>query len=167
MRGAGRIFDHILTVLFAFSGVLLAFATCSVALGILSRYFFARPIAWVTEISEYILLFITFLVAAWVLKHDEHVKMDIILNLFPPSTQSVINFITSIISAFICLVITLFGARVTWILYKSKAFTYTILELPKFIFTSVILIGGFLLFIQFLRRACGYLAISNGSEKLE
>lgn len=164
MGRAGAIFDHAVNALFAFSGVLLAFATLSVALGIVSRYFFARPIAWSTEISEYILLYIAFLVGAWVLRHEEHVKMDIVITLFPPKAQSVINFITSLISSIVCLIITFFGARVTWDLYKSKAFTYTILELPKFIFTSVIFLGGLLLFIQFIRRTYGFWGTSNKSK---
>jgi TRAP-type C4-dicarboxylate transport system permease small subunit len=41
-----------------------------VAAGIATRYFFNYPLPWVTEIAEYILLYIPFLVGAWVLKKD-------------------------------------------------------------------------------------------------
>ena len=99
------------------------------------------------------------------MRHEEHVKMDIIINLLPPKAQTVMNTITSLISAIVCLVIAVFGARVTIELYRTKAFTYTILELPKFIIASVIFIGAAMLFVQFLRRTYGYWAHSNGSEK--
>lgn len=154
---ASATFDRTLEILLFFAGILLGFATLSVALGIVTRYFFARPMGWVTEISEYILLYSAFLVGAWVLRSEGHVKMDIVLNMLPPKAQSLINFITSLISCMVCLIITWYGAVVTWDLFKSKAFTYTILELPKFIFTFVICLGGLLLFIQFIRRAYGYL----------
>lgn len=152
----GTFFDRILDAFFFFAGILLAFATISVALAVCSRYFFSRPWGWVPEVCEYILLYITFLISAWVLKHDEHVRMDILINLLPATAQAVVNAITSVISALVCLIIAIFAARVTWGLYQSKAFTYTILELPKFIFTAVIVVGTVLLFIQFLIKAFGH-----------
>jgi len=160
----GAIFDRTLDVFFVLAGILLGFATLSVAVAIVSRYFFATPWGWVTEICEYILLFIAFLIGAWVLKHEEHVKMDLIVNLLPVKVQNILHTITSLISAGVCLTIAFFAGRVTWGLYTTKAFTYTILELPKFIFTSVIVIGAGLLFVQFLRRAYGFILPSNGSE---
>jgi len=147
------IYDRILDILTFLSGILLAFSALSVSFGIFSRYFLSRPISWVTEISEYIILYITFLVAAWVLRQEGHVKMDIILNQLNPKVQSLTNMITSIFCSISCLILTSFGIKVSWDLYKAKAFTYTILELPKFIFTSVIFLGSFMLFIQFIRKA--------------
>ena len=41
--------------------------------------------------------------------------------------------------------------------HDSGTATYTVLELPKFIFSSVIFFGGFLLVIQFIRRIHGCL----------
>jgi len=109
------------------------------------------------EVSEYIILYITFLVGAWVLKQEGHVKVEIVLAQFHLKTQSLINIITSICCSVACLILTFYGLRVTWDLYQTNTFTYTILELPKFIFTSPISFGSFLLFIQFIRRTHGYL----------
>ena len=78
--------------------------------------------------------------------------MDIVLNQLNPKVQSLTNMITSIFCSISCLILTWFGIKVSWDLYKAKAFTYTILELPKFIFTSVIFLGSFMLFIQFIRK---------------
>ena len=80
---AGALFDRILNVFFILAGALLGFATLSVAASIVSRYFFSKPWGWVTEICEYILLYVAFLIGAWVLKHEEHVKMDLIINRLP------------------------------------------------------------------------------------
>ena len=157
LQKAMGIFDRILDLLVIFAGILVVFSTLSVAVGIFSRFFLNHPIAWVTEISEYIILYVTFLVAAWILRQEEHVKMDILLNLFGQKTQAVINIVTSIFCVVACIILTWFGARVSWELYKTKAFTYTVLELPKFIFISVIFFGGFLLVIQFIRRIHGCL----------
>jgi len=156
------IFDRILDLLAALAGILIVFSTLSVATGIFSRYFLHHPISWVTEISEYIILCSTFLLAAWVLRQEGHVKVDIVLVKFNKKAQSLINIVTSICCAIACLILTWYGIKVTWDLYKTNAFTYTVLELPKSIFTFFIFLGSFLLLIQFIRRIYGYL--QNGKE---
>lgn len=145
-------FDRIIVLMTILAGILLVFAMLIISGAVASRYFLGRPIGWVIEISEYIILFVTFLVAAWVLKQEEHVKMDIVLNQLNPRTQSMINVITSGISAIVCFILTWYGAKVTWELFETGYFTPTLLELPKFIIIAVIFIGSFILFIQFLRR---------------
>ena len=158
-------FDRLLDILFFAAGVLLVIATFSVCWGIFSRYFLSRPIGWLVEINEYILLYIAFLVSAWVLRHEGHVKMDIVLNLFKPKTQLVVNIITSIISAVVCLIFSWFGAKVTWELFQKNTLTPTVLELPKYCFTVVIFVGSLLLVIQFIRRTRGYLQTWKQSQK--
>ena len=44
-----------------FAGILLGFAALSVATGIATRYFFDYPLPWVTEITEFSLLYLPFL----------------------------------------------------------------------------------------------------------
>ena len=61
-------FDRIIVLMSIVAGILLVFAMLIISGAVFSRYFLNRPIGWVIEISEYIILFITFLVAAWLLK---------------------------------------------------------------------------------------------------
>ena len=63
-------FDHILRILVAIACVILSLVMLSVCLEVFLRYFLNRPQVWVIELSEYALLYITFLSAAWVLKSD-------------------------------------------------------------------------------------------------
>lgn len=146
------VFDHIVSAMHIIAGVLLVLITLGVSVGVASRYFFNRPIGWIVEISSYGLLYITFLVAAWVLKEDGHVSMDFIVERFNPKARAVINMLTSATSAVVCLVLTWFGLAVTWNLFKTKHFTSTMLELPKSIIIVVIALGSLMLFIQLIRR---------------
>jgi len=158
------LFDHIITWMAILAGVLLAFSVISVTISVATRYFFNFPIGWVTEISAYILLYITFMVAAWVLKEEAHVTIDIILELLRPGVQSFINIITSYICATVCLILTFFGARETWELYKTGYFTPTELELPKWSINIIIFVGSLLLFIQFLRRGHEHMRIRRDAK---
>ena len=156
LKRLAKLFDRIIGFMAILAGILLICAMLMVNGGIASRYFLGKPIGWVVEIAEYIILYIAFLVAAWVLKNDEHVKMDIVLNQLSPRIQSLMNMITSAISSLVCLIIFWYGIRVTWEFYQTNYFTPTLLELPKYIIISIIPLGSLLLFIQFVRRTYNY-----------
>jgi C4-dicarboxylate transporter DctQ subunit len=132
------------------AGILLLFLMVSVTVEVAFRYFLGRPTSWVMEICGYILLFIPFLVAAWVLRRDGHVRMDLVLSIMSPKARSFVNAITSFISALICLVLTWYGIKVTIYFSKLGYKTPTVLMLPKSMIIAIIFVGSFLLAIQFL-----------------
>jgi C4-dicarboxylate transporter DctQ subunit len=158
LRRLSNFFDRFLVVMAVLAGILLIFSLLSINMEVASRYFLGRPMGWVTEISEYSLLYITFLAAAWVLKREGHVRMDIVLNYLSPRTQIMLDVFTSVISAIVCFILSWFGIKVTYELFQTAYFTPTVLELPKFIIVAIIFIGSILLLIQFLRRTSGHLS---------
>ena len=85
------------------------------------------------------------------------VTMDIAINRLSKRTQTCINVVTSILCAIICLVITWYGAIVWWDYFQIDYLYAGSLKIPAYLLEIVIPIGGFLLFIQFLRKAYNYL----------
>ena len=163
------IFDWLLDFFAILAGIILCFITICICTAILSRYLFNRPLGWVVEISEYGLVYITFLVAAWVLKGDGHVKVDIVFNRLKPGTQCLTNFGTSFTIMIVCLLVTFYGIKVTWNLFNIGYFTPTVLELPKFVISLIIPLGFFSLFIESARKAVGHLKdlkVSRYQEKI-
>ena len=118
---AGSIFDRTINILTVAAIVILVFVMLSVCAEVILRYFLNRPLIWVVQVTENSLLYIAFLGAAWVLKREGHVKMDLVLNRLNPATQYLMNSITSIIGAIICLVITWYGVKVCWDLYQYQS----------------------------------------------
>ena len=155
-------FDRLLNVMAGVAGLLLMLIMVFVCAEVVTRYIFNRPLGWVTEIGSYVLLYVTFLVAAWVLRAEAHVAMDTITNLFRPKAQSLIKAVTSAVSAFVCLVLAWFGLKVSWDLFQAGYFTPTMLELPKWFLTAIIFLGSLVLAIQFIRRTCA--ALKNWRE---
>ncbi len=152
MERAGAIFDRVNGFFIWFIGISLAigwFATCY---EVVMRYFLNRPTRWVLEYLENMLVFITFLGPAWVLKNEGHVSMDLILTRFAPKTQALINGITSLVCSFACLIITWYGIKVVWRQFAEGQRFPTILEIPMWPLFLVIPVGFFLLFIECLRR---------------
>ena len=149
----GRLFDFLNIIMVVVSAILLVGLTLIVGADITLRYAFNKPLGWVKEVSEYTLVGLGFLVAAWILKDDGHVKMDLILGNVRPKIRIMMNMITSIISAIVMLIITWFTLRVILEFYRTKLLAPTVLEPPKWILLTPILIGSFLLAVQFIRRA--------------
>jgi C4-dicarboxylate transporter DctQ subunit len=157
LKRPSNFFDRILEALTFFAGVILLFMMLSVGAAVVARYFFGQPMGWVVEISEYIILYITFLVAAWILREDGHVKMDFVLGRLSMKNRSLLDAVTSAICLAICLILTWFAAKVAIYQYQTGYFTVTLLELPKFIFTGIISLGSLLLSLQFLRKTQGHI----------
>ena len=150
------IFERTIELAAALAGALLVFVLLSESAEVVMRYFLRNPLIWVVEVSETILLFVAFLGAAWLLKSEGHVRMDLLLNRLNPRPRSILNIITSIIGAFCCGVLVWYGSLSTWDNFVRGAFEPTVLEIPSAYVLVIIPIGSFLFFIQCLRRGYGY-----------
>ena len=135
---------------------LIAFLMLSVTYAVVARYFLGFSTKGLFEIWEYSLLYIPFLGAAWLLKREGHVSVDVLLNHLKPRVQAIINTITSVLGAMVCLTLVWYGTQVTWRSFQEGSRLYSVLYTPEFLIVMIIPIGSFLLFIQFLRRTYRY-----------
>lgn len=152
------IFDRIIDLLVPLSGILLIFATLVVFINVSLRYLLNYSISWAVEVTSYSLLYLTFLLATWVLRGEGHVKIEIVLEHLKPRPQIVVNIITSILCVIPCLVFAWYAGQLTWNYFQEGRFYTTALRPPTWSLIIIISIGNFLLFIQLLRRAYQYLA---------
>ncbi len=151
------IFDKINHVLAYFSGVLLALITLAICAEVIARKFWTYSIIGVVECSEYALVFITFLSASWILKHDAHVKVDLVLGWLQPRTRALLNMVTSFFGAILCMFMACRSALIIWDLWQRDLHTEKALELPMAPLYTSIFVGSVILSLGFLRRAHGYL----------
>lgn len=150
-------FDTILDLLAVLGMVLLTFMMLSVCWEVVTRYLLGSASVWVIEFSEYILLYITFLGTAWLLRNEGHVEMDILITLLSPKPRLIVKSVTSILGGVICFIVAWSGAEVSLDHLQRGLHQPTLMEPPDFPLFAVIPLGFFLLSIQFLRRAYGYI----------
>lgn len=171
LKKVTSLFDNVMAFLVIFSFGLLICAVLIVCVEVVLRYVMNKPLTWVEQISGYILVYIVFLNAAWVLKKDRHVKLDILHERLSPKSQDRFYVVTSFLGAVICLIVTCFGVVVTWDYFQRGTPSVEILRIPLFTIWWVIPLGAFFLSMQFLRRAFGYLATlrttTDGVQSLE
>lgn len=151
------VFDHIINLLAYLAGVFVVFIMLNIAADVACRKLVGTSLVWALEFSEYSLLFITFLGAAWLLRREGHPSLDIVVNRLNPGARALVNITMSVLGALLCLVVAGFGTATTWDLFQRGVNMATMLEPPKAPLVAIIPIGSLLLFIQFLRRAHGYL----------
>jgi len=151
-----KTFDRILVVLFWVAGGLLMFVTIGTCVDVLLRYSFNRPISWMLELTEYAMLYIPFLGAAFVLKEDGHIRIDLVITFLSERSRGWLNVGTSFVGGVVMLTYTWFGAQVTLDYFKRGVPSLESLKTPMFLILMIIPIGGLLFSIQFFRQMKGY-----------
>jgi C4-dicarboxylate transporter DctQ subunit len=154
---AWAIFDKTLTVFMVLAAALVIFDTLAISVDVLLRYSIGLTWPPLFEISEYSLLWITFLSAAWIMKIGGHIRVDLVLNRLSPKRRVITDITTTIICVIIFAVMIWYTIKVTLQDYQI-GFTYpSVLRPPKWPIEIIIPIGYFLLFIQFSRIVYGRL----------
>ena len=85
---------------------------------VVARYVFNNPTLYSVEISEYLLIFIAFMAAGWVMKNNGHVRMSSVISLMPLRMRQFADVFTSIIVFCFC-------AILVWQGMKSSLMAFT------------------------------------------
>ena len=109
------------SVLAVAAGALIPLMMLVICGDVLMRYFFNRPMTWVLETAEYMLLWMTFLGAIWLLEKEGHVRMDLVLNRLKPENQALLNAITSILGVIACFAIAFYKKHLCQIMATGPA----------------------------------------------
>lgn len=120
---------------------------------VVMRYFFNAPTRWVVEFSEYALLQLAFLGAAWVLREEAHVSVEMLVELLPRRGREILFAATSIVGACTCALF--FWVSLTYLvgIYESGELIFKSMVVKKWAVMAVIAPGLLLLTLQFARRA--------------
>jgi TRAP-type C4-dicarboxylate transport system permease small subunit len=160
-----RLFDRTVDCAAFVSGIVLGLVTLLVCCDIVMRYFFNKPIQGALESSEYGLLFLTLLAAAWLVRKNKHVRMELLIHRLNPATRAYINGITSILCALICGIVAYYGVLVVIDRFRTSHRLTTTLEPLSYPLMSIIPVCFFLLVIQFVISAYGYFTEANALGK--
>ena len=127
---------------------------------VVSRYLFRFPLAFVIEISEYLLLVCGLMGAAYLLEVDRHITIDLLVSHLPFHWRRVCSIVNSIAGVLLCAVLVWKGWETIIHVYRNS-FHSMGLGVPLFPFYSVIPLASLILGLQFVVR------IWKGSQKLD
>lgn len=146
-----RIFDRIVDTGAALGAAFVTIVMLIICFEVVTRYT-GHAQFWTTEIVGYMLLYITFLGTAWVLKVDGHVRVDLLTNALRPRAQAALGVVSSFIGIIISLILVYYGTSITYNLFVTGKFHPTTLMLPEAPLYIIIPIGSLFLLIEFIRK---------------
>ena len=146
--------------------ILLA-CTAAVCADVVLRYAFNRPLTWVTEVTEYALVYITFLGIAWAVPRKGHVVVDVFVSPLPPRGKALAEMFNNLVALAISVMLTVWGMLTTLDAYARGLFKPTTLAVPTWIVLAVIPVGCAVLSLRFIveaARSAGDLARGGVAE---
>ena len=150
---AVRIFDLIVDGGAILAAVLMVAVMLTTTVKVVFRYGLREGLIGIDQISGTMLLYITFLGAAWVLRREEHVTLDLLVGRIGPGVRRQLLIWGSVAGALVCLVVSGFGAFETVTSWQRGIRIPAELEIPRAINLVVIPVGCLFLGLQFARRA--------------
>lgn len=112
------------------------------------RYFLNAPLVWGNEVTELLLLYITFLGTAWVFRENGHVVIDVFTHSLDKRKRKIFDFISYIMVAIVTWVLVYYGFSATYSHYKRGIYNPTAIETPIWLAIVVIPLGSVPLFLE-------------------
>lgn len=166
-RALITLFDRLIETLAFLAGTLGILMMAAISVDVVSGYVFHKPIMGVLELSEMVLLYVTFLAAAWVLREEGHVNMDFVLLLLKPRAGAWLNAVTSLFCAAMSFVLFWYGLKATQSLFQEGLLESGTIEINQGYLIMVIPIGSLPLFFQFLRRTFKFMNDALSAQPAE
>lgn len=163
--GHVSILDRILDLMCFLAKLIIAFVMFSVALDVISRYVFNSPMIWVIPVSEYSLVYITFLGTAWLLRENGHVTMDSFLEKLPPLGRVWCGIGGSVLGIIVSFIFTWYGALTTYDHFVRGIYESQVIEMPIAPVLAIIPIGSFFLLVQFIRQIARQVRVRRVTRK--
>lgn len=157
IKKLAAISDRVIDLMAFLAALMVVFLVLIVSADAVMRYIVGLPILWASDVVEALLLYILFFGSAWLLREEGHVMVEIVFNRMNPNIQGLLNVVTSVLGAGMCLILTWFASAATWASFQRGVMLIGGITYPKYVLLAPIPLGSFLLTIQFIRRTYGYL----------
>jgi len=146
-----------------FSSAAILLATLVIVQQVVVRYVFQSPTIWQVELAIYLLMAATFIGAAYGLKEDSHINIELVTGLLPPRAKAVLDLCTSFLALLFCLYIAWKGG-IMWLEAYHGDWDSSSLWSVKLVYPYAILpIGMGLTAAQYVVKICDRLAALRNS----
>lgn len=133
---------------------------------VITRNLFDWASPWAFDLSEYSLVWMTFLAAPWILLRDGHVRVEILVETVGPRTQRVIGVLVSLIGLIACAVLA-WRTGIAAIEYaQNDVRVGRIWNIPRIYPYVVVPLGSAFLAVAFVARLLLYLGNPNPEAEL-
>jgi TRAP-type mannitol/chloroaromatic compound transport system permease small subunit len=114
------------------------------------RYFFRSPTVWTSELCSFIFGAASLLGGAYILRHDGHIRMDIIRSRMSAKSRAILDTLTLMFTFLFCFVLAWKGFFNAWDATLIRETSGTTWDPAYWPYTWMLPIGAFLLLLQAL-----------------
>jgi C4-dicarboxylate transporter DctQ subunit len=143
-----KIVDGLILWAAVLGGFLFIVITLIVFYEIVARYVFNSPTTWSIDVSIYLVMWATFLGAAYTLKEGGHIMVDVVLRKFSIRKVHTIRLATYTLVTAFCLVLMWQGTLACIDAVRYGEVTLSAHRFPLWLPMSAIPVGSFLLSLQ-------------------
>ena len=162
MPALSRAYGRLLGALAGLAALLLLAMVVGITADIVGRNALGRGVRGVDELSEYALYLITAFTAPWLLRRGQHIRVDILLRAIPRRAAWYCEWATDAIGLACCLVMVLYGAKMTFASYSSASLSVKTLVTPEWWLLAPLPAAFALLAIEVLFRMRRLLQAERG-----
>jgi len=151
------VIDKIVTAMMVVGAALIIIDMLAVSIDVIVRYLVGVTYTGLFELTEYSLLWMTFLATAWLLKMDGHIKLDLVLDRLNPRRKVITNITTAIICEILLGFLIWYSIKLTVNDIQYGTYLSTVLQPIRWPVEIIIPIGYILLFIVMLGKIFNHL----------
>jgi len=152
MARLSELYGRLLAALVVAACVLLLLMTIMIGADVVSRNLGGGGVSVSNELSEDILYLMTLLVAPWLLRQGQHIRVDIILRALPIRVAWLLEWLGDIVGFVCCLYFLWYGYLITAASYSAGSINIKTLVTPEWWTLAPLPFGFALLAIEFIFR---------------
>lgn len=115
-----------------------------------ARYFFHSPTIWAHEVSVYLFGAMAVLAGPYLLKTDNHIRVDLIYSFYPQKVRYILDIVANVVCIVWCTMYVYFGLPLLMETLKYNEKSITPLRAPQWPIRATVPIAGILVIIQAL-----------------
>lgn len=150
-----NLFEEVSAGTFFFTGITLIFY------GVIMRYIFNEPKAWVEEVVRYVIIWGTFLGFSLALRHNHHIQVDIVYDKLPKWAQKYVDLFAVLVCILFCLAFTYYGIVLVESRFHSGMVSLDV-GIPMWIIYLILPISGTMFLLRFIERLVNLLRGKEG-----
>jgi TRAP-type transport system small permease protein len=147
-----KLYALLIQALAYLAAVVLGAMALLVTVDVVLRNVAAGGLPWVNEVSEYSLPVATLLVAPWLLRRNEHVRLDVLLTSLPKGLSRALERAAELFGIAICAVLVWYSLRLIADSMRLGSMVVKTLTVPEWWQYALVPVCFVLLAVEFARR---------------
>lgn len=146
------VFNIQIDILALISGSMIIFIMLIISASVFMRYVFGLSFAWQTEISEYLIYYMVIFAVPWVLKRNEHIIIDLLIDNVSTRLKNRLYLLANMLGLLLFITLLYYSIYTIYINYTEGLTTLNVLRFPRYMFTIAMPVMSIMCVIIYIDR---------------